>query len=98
MANHRMDGAQVRRGDTVHDVVYGAGTVTHLYPEGRGTVSFGLLNGATKTFHFETGTTGTSATRTLFWSQPFIVPPPKERGKYNAFMQVAEALAKLVVR
>lgn len=36
--------------------------------------------------------------RTLFWSEPFLVPPPKDRTKYAAYQTLATALAALVIK
>lgn len=93
----RMDGSTVRRGDVVYDILYGVGTVQHLYADGRGAVHFSARN-LSKTYHFETGVMTGGVQRTLFWSEPFLVPPPKDRTKYAAYQTLATALAALVIK
>lgn len=91
-----MDGSTVSRGDAVYDLVLGAGTVKYMYDTGRGAVQFGGSSGVTKTYTFSTGVMVGAANRSLYWSQPYMVPPPKVRGKYDAYQAVAEKIAALI--
>lgn len=91
----RMDGAEVERGDTVFDFVYGAGTVVGLYPDERVAVRFG--NGRELVYDATTGTSNRLQARTLFWSQPFLIPPPKNRSDYSKYQQAAQALADVLI-
>lgn len=92
----RMDNEDVDRGAVVYDIVKGSGTVRHIYPDGRVGVEFASEPNKLAVYSTSTGRLPGARQRTLFWSQPYIVPPPKQRSKYDAYQQIASTLAALV--
>lgn len=86
---HILDGYDVRVDDTVYDVAYGAGKVTHLADNGSITITFsdgrqaGYLEGRTRRF----------PQRTLYWKDPIVAVPPKDAKLWVCVKAAASAVA-----
>ena len=81
-----IDGSPVVIGDTVYVLGIGSGFVTSVNVDGGFTVKTG--NG--EAFYRDGGYIGNQ--RRVYWSDPFIIMPPKNRRLWRAFVKVAVAL------
>lgn len=86
---HLLDGADVRIKDSVYDVAYGAGKVTHLADNGGITVRFGDGREA----GYVEGRTPRFPQRTLYWQNPIVAVPPKSMRRWVAVRAAAAAVA-----
>jgi hypothetical protein len=85
-----MDGSPVRNGDTVYDVVYGAGQVVELLVDGRFVVA--LSGGSRRIVFDERGFSKMSRARTLYWHNPFLIVPGKSDADWDRLRRVVGAL------
>lgn len=81
-----LDGYAVNMGDVVYVVGVGSGTVTGVNMDGGFTVKTG--NG--ETFYRDGGYIGNQ--KRVYWSDPYIVTPPKDRRFWRAYVHMAEKL------
>jgi len=83
-----LDGDPVERGDLVFDVVYGAGQVVEVLPQGRFRVRFGR-----RTYTYdENGMRSEWDFRTLYWHDPVIYVPPKAAAKWDRLKRLVAAI------
>lgn len=81
-----LDGYPVNLGDVVHVLGIGAGTVTKVTNDGGFTVKTG--NGEAN--YRAGGLIGNQ--RRVYWADPLIIIPPKNRRFWRAFVTLAEML------
>jgi hypothetical protein len=85
-----MDGSPVRNGDTVYDVVYGAGQVVELLVDGRFVVA--LSGGARRITFTGLGFSKFSRARTLYWHNPVIITPSKDDSDWHRLRRIIGAM------
>lgn len=89
----QMDDADIVRGDTVYDVIWGAGAVYELLPDGRFVVSFPA--GRRQTYN-SSGFSKHYKARTLYWANPFLAVPVKNEGKWALVRRLVAAIVQEV--
>lgn len=75
-----LDGYNVNVGDSVFDMVWGAGTVEQIMVSDRFTVRFGP---ARVGVFSSSGVNARYSGRTLFWKNPVLVPPTKDDRRWT---------------
>lgn len=83
-----LDGYPVNIKDVVYVLGVGSGTVTSITADGGFTVRTG--NG--EAFYRDGGYVGNQ--KRVFWSDPMIVTPPKDRRFWRAYVRMAQLLFK----
>ena len=81
-----IDGSPVMIGDIVHVLGIGSGTVTSVKKDG----GFSVRTGNGEAYYRTGGYIGNQ--RRVFWADPVIILPPKDRRLWRAFVKVSRAL------
>lgn len=92
----KMDGVSIKRGDTVYDLALGVGQVEYEQLGALIAVSF-QDPPRTRNYRMPTGIMVGQTARTLFWSTPTIVAPPRDRSKYDQYSRVIKDMADLIL-
>ena len=85
-----LDGDPVALRDTVHDVVYGTGTVVELMPDGRFAVQF-MTIGRRNVYNGQ-GYSRTNRGRTLYWHDPLLFVPQKSDTGWTLIKRLCRAV------
>lgn len=90
----KMDGEEVCKGDNVHDIVFGAGTVYEIREgEDKFFVNFGNRNGA-----YNSKGNGHFPLRTLYWQDPIHgYAPMKNSKRWNHFCELRNAILDKII-
>lgn len=88
-----LDGDLVSVGDSVFDVVWGAGIVSQLHLSGNFVVRFAGTRVATFT---SAGVNTRYPGRTLFWRNPVVVVPTKDERHWLLIQQLVSNIAATV--
>lgn len=83
-----LDGYPVNNGDVVYVLGIGSGTVTSVNVDG----GFTVRTGKGEAFYRDGGYIGNQ--KRVFWSDPFLVVPVKDRRFWRAFSHMVEQLYK----
>lgn len=83
-----LDGYPVLIGDTVHILGIGAGQVVSVNADG----GFTVRTGSGDAYYRDGGFIGNQ--RRVYWADPMIVVPPKNRRLWRAFISVATVMYK----
>lgn len=81
-----LDGYPVEIGDVVYILGIGAGTVTGVNVSG----GFTVKTGVGETFYRDGGYIGNQ--KRVYWSDPFLVTPVKDRRFWRAFVRMVNKL------
>lgn len=95
MSGTVLDGDPVKLGDVVHDVVYGAGRVIELRPDGRFRVQF---NAVRTVVYSSTGHSRNNRGRTLYWRDPVLVVPTKDDAIWGVIQRAVRSLVAEIRR
>lgn len=92
----RMDGYDVKAGDHLWHVTYGAGVVTEMLASGEARITFSNVNYVFGSNLHRAG----ERVRTLYWQNPIASNPPplSEAPKYEAWRQIAQAAWNVLVK
>ena len=81
-----LDGSPVAIGDSVYVLGIGSGTVTSVNVDG----GFTVRAGSGEAYYRDGGFIGNQ--KRVFWADPLIITPPKNRRLWRAFVQIATLL------
>lgn len=81
-----LDGYPVNVGDSVYVLGIGSGTVTSINSEG----GFSVKTGNGEIYYRDGGYIGNQ--RRVYWEDPMIITPPKNRKFWKAFVAVTKVL------
>jgi hypothetical protein len=90
----QFDGDALNVADTLHDVLYGAGTVLRITPDNVIHVRFG--DGRDRAYNIRGSTRDVGRQKTLFWHPPVVVTPRKSEAEWLKFSAVAVAVANIM--
>ena len=89
----RLDNSDITVGDKVYDLEYGYGDVVEITDAG---IHVRLNSLGRKKLYDSRGMRRGAKTRVLYWHDPVITNPPKDKARWNLVTKVARAAAEAV--